>query len=34
MNKAEVTKQLSVGYGIAAARIYAVKVPLQALPAA
>ena len=33
-SKAEVTKQLSGWIGIDAARIYAVKVPLEALPAA
>ena len=32
-SKAEVTKQLSGWIGIDAARIYAVKVPLEALPA-
>ena len=33
-NKSEIVKQLRTWSGIDAARIYAVKVPLQALPAA
>lgn len=34
MDKSEIVKQLSRWNGIDAARIYAVKVPLEALPAA